>query len=371
MSYLKHGLGFNSPRGVWAIILPVHRRRTRSRGTWPYPTWWRVWVLPYLHVFELSFYLFQTFILPVHRRRTTSGGTRPWITWWRVWTCRPTPWCRPPTNGGRSCSTWKRYRFVALCAVTSKPKVACSCCLLQKQMSTQAKINNNKNLHSRTVHRPQPSPRSYSSKVTKVYMVDIQEEKIMNSAWFLLFFRHFPPPPPPPPPTPSTSPLSSGGFCLCWKAQWAVVEAGQNSAHATSFPHCWFACIPRKIWGWGVQMDLLEQSLALSFMWPARERKLISQCLSKPKALQSDFQTSDQWTVTDCWHVAETLMPPVCDGSSVHYYYYYLAQNTRCRQNDVNFCSLEFSVVPDDTALHSDSHLFLCVVSLSADWPQL
>lgn len=102
-------------------------------------------------------------------------------------------------------------------------------------------------------------------------------------------------------------------------------------------------------------------------MLQQEEKKLISQCLSKPKALQSDFQTSDQWTVTDCWHVAETLMPPVCDGSSVHYYYYYLAQNTRCRQNDVNFCSLEFGVVPDGTALHSDSHLFLCVVSLSAD----
>ena len=50
-----------------------------------------------------------------------------------------------------------------------------------KQMSTQAKINN-KSLYSRMVHRPQPSPRSYSSKVTKVYMVDIQEGKIMNSA---------------------------------------------------------------------------------------------------------------------------------------------------------------------------------------------
>ena len=42
-----------------------------------------------------------------------------------------------------------------------------------KQMSTQAKINNKKHLHSRTVHRPQPSPRSYSRKMTKVYMVDI------------------------------------------------------------------------------------------------------------------------------------------------------------------------------------------------------
>ena len=51
-----------------------------------------------------------------------------------------------------------------------------------KQMSAQAKINNNKSLRSRMVHRPQPSPLSYSSKVTKVYMVDVQEGKIVNSA---------------------------------------------------------------------------------------------------------------------------------------------------------------------------------------------
>ena len=248
MSYLKHGLGFNSPRGVRAIILPVHRRRTRSRGTWPYPTWWRVWVLPYLHVFELSFYLFQTFILPVHRRRTTSGGTRPWITWWRVWTCRPTPWCRPPTNGGRSCSTWKRYRFVALCAVTSKPKVACSCCLLQSRCQHKLKLTTKICTAERsTGHNPLHGV--IPARWLKCIWWTYRRERYWTVLDFSCFLGTFLLPPPPP--TPSTSPLSSGGFCLCWKAQWAVVEAGQNSAHATSFPHCWFACIPQKIWGGG------------------------------------------------------------------------------------------------------------------------
>ena len=94
-----HSLGVNLPPGVWVVILPVYRRRTVSDS----PDAQRV--LPYHQVFESLFYLCTggpwvthlmhslgvtsppgvwTVILPVHRRRTMSGGTWPCPTKWRV-----------------------------------------------------------------------------------------------------------------------------------------------------------------------------------------------------------------------------------------------------------------------------------------------
>ena len=118
---------------------------------------------------------------------------------------------------------------------------------------------------------------------------------------------------------------------------------------------------PKIIGGWGANGPVGTNFDPVTHVTSKKEKVYLSVPLQG-----SAVRFSDLWTVTDCWQVAETLMPAVCDGSNVHYYNY-LAQNAHCRQNDVNFCSVEFGVVLDDTALRSDSHLFLCVVSLSAD----